>query len=96
MASVILKLTTPVPGEDGQITALELREPTGKDIRQAGVPFAMTEGADIKIDAEAMHKMITALSGQAGFVIDRLSAADWNAAMGAVMGFFGAPTPAQS
>ena len=96
MASVTLTLTTPGAGEEGEITQLVLREPVGKDIRAAGVPFNVSEGGDIVIQAEPMHRLIIALSGQANFVIDRLSAADWSAAMGQVLGFFGASTPAKS
>lgn len=88
--SLTLPLARPVEAHGETVAALTLREPTGKDLRQCGLPYRISmETGEATIDAPAMAKMIAALAAVPPSTVDRLSAEDWQAAMAAVLGFFG-------
>lgn len=86
---VSVPLSTPVEAHGETLAVLTLRPPKGRDIRLAGVPYAITQDGDVRIDGAAMAKMIAALAGVPPSVVDGLSSEDWNTAMMAVLGFFG-------
>lgn len=88
---VTLTLKTPVQAHGGMITALTLREPTGKDIRTAGLPYNLAADGGINIAAGPMGKMLSALAEVPPSTIDMLAAPDWNAAAMVVLGFITGP-----
>jgi hypothetical protein len=92
--SVRVPLATPIEAHGETLHEITLREPTGRDLRTCGLPYRIgMETGEATIDAPAMAKMIGALAALPPSAVDRLSAEDWQAAMGAVLGFFGrAPT----
>lgn len=98
MTDTTIPLSAPVTATDDSgnvitLTALTLRAPTGRDLRICGVPMTMAADGSNSIDAEAVSRLIGALAGQPAFVVDRLPAADWMAAMRTVVGFFRASAP---
>ena len=88
--TVTVNLAAPVEAHGETLTELTLREPTGKDIRSFGMPFRIgAEDGSIVIDSAAMHRYIAGLAGLPPSAVDRMTPTDWQAAMAAVLGFFG-------
>ena len=88
--NVRIPLSTPIEAHGETLSEITLREPTGRDLRLCGLPYRISmETGEATIDASAMAKMISALAAVPPSTVDRLSAEDWQAAMGAVLGFFG-------
>jgi len=94
MDPVTLTLSQPVQGPEGEITALTLRPPVGKDLRECGLPY--TVGNGVEFDAEVCAKLMARLSGVVPPVIDRLAAGDFIAGCMTILGFMTPPTPAAS
>jgi hypothetical protein len=94
--AVDLKLSKPVQAHGEVVTALTLREATGKDLRTAGLPYKLGADGGIAIDAGNMGKMIAQLAAVPTSTVDLLAAPDWNAAAMVVLGFItgSAETPA--
>lgn len=84
---VTLPLTKPVQAHGEVVSTLGLREPTGKDLRIAGLPYKLGADGGIAIDAANMGKMIAQLAAVPTSTVDLLSAPDWNAAAMVVLGF---------
>lgn len=83
-----ITLPQPILDEDGnRITALVLREPTLKDIREIGLPFVITEGVPQPDDGR-MIKMAARLSGLPPPVLNRISANCYFQIVGEMMAFF--------
>lgn len=80
-------LTSPIKRGDETVSFLDLREPTGKDIRICGYPFN-TNGA---INTQAITNLISTLAAVPPSTVDALSLHDWNNAMQAVANFIEAP-----
>ncbi|MDT7953918.1 MAG: phage tail assembly protein [Acetobacteraceae bacterium] len=93
--SVIVKLARPVRSIDRDLTSLTFREPTGRDIIAAGTLFSVGEDGRKIIEAAAVGRMIGRLAGITPDAVDALALSDFNACMGAVMGFL-VETPARS
>jgi hypothetical protein len=88
--TVRVPLSAPIEAHGETLHEIALREPTGRDLRLCGLPYRIAmETGEATIDAPAMAKMIAALGALPPSAVDRLSAEDWQAAMGAVLGFFG-------
>ncbi|MBR0677948.1 phage tail assembly protein [Roseomonas alkaliterrae] len=95
--NVRIPLSTPIEAHGETLSEITLREPTGRDLRLCGLPYRIAmETGEATIDAPAMAKMIAALAAIPPSAVDRLSAEDWQAAMGAVLGFFGKAEAAAS
>ena len=80
-------LAAPITAHGATLSALTLRQPTGKDLRTCGLPYKLTGAGDIAIDAQPMHRMIAELAAVPPSSIDQLSAGDWNAVAMVVLGF---------
>lgn len=97
--SIKLKLSKPIEAHGNQIDEIELREPLGKDVRKCGLPFTVVQresgAVGPEYNTEAAAKMISELSGIPPSSVDKMSAADFTAAMDALFGFFG-PSPPQT
>lgn len=92
-SEVTVPLSRPIQAHGEEVTALTLREPTGKDLRIHGLPYRATQDGEIVVDAGAMARLMVELAGVPLSSIDRLSAVDFQAVTGAIMGFF-QPAPA--
>lgn len=91
--SVSIPLRQPIKAHGGDLHALVLRRPTGRDIRTCGAPYKITQDSEIAVEAAAMHRMIAQLAGVPPSSIDQLDAADWDRASQAVLGFITGTTP---
>jgi len=88
MSEVTIPLTKPVTAHGAEIDQLTLREPNGGDVEHCGYPLAIN-GASVIPQAAAVSKLIARLSGIPPSSVKQLSMPDYNAAMGAVLSFFG-------
>jgi hypothetical protein len=87
---ITVKLTTPVQHPEGHmLTELTFREPKGKDIISAGYPFSVS--GTVSIDIAATAKLMGITANAFSYVIENLSAQDFQTCMGAVLTFFTAP-----
>jgi hypothetical protein len=101
-----LKLRKPIKAHGEEIAELTFREPTGKDIREIGVPFALASGGDGEgvavFNSSVIARYVSRLANVPTSSVDQMSAIDWRNAMAIVNGFFGgggedeAPTPPAS
>ena len=96
-------LAKPIEAHGETLKALSFREPTGKDIREIGVPFTLIADpndpagkSETKFDAPVIAKYIARLANVPPSAVDTLGAQDWLLAMAAVASFFGAPVPSSS
>lgn len=85
--TVSVPLSKPVQAHGQDVSALTLREPTGKDLRTAGLPYKLGADGSIAIDAANMAKMIAQLAAVPPSTVDALAAPDWNAVAMVVLGF---------
>jgi tail assembly chaperone E/41/14-like protein len=87
-----VKLLKPVEAYGEPLTEIELREPTGKDIRKCGVMFkSWTDDNGVQCngaDAEAVARSISLLGNIPMGAVDALSARDFLKCMEAVTSFF--------
>lgn len=89
-----ITLSRPITSIDREMTELTLREPNGHDLVKSGYPIRFGASEATEVDAGAMTILIGRLAGVPYDVVAKLPVGDWNACMGAVMGFFGAsPAP---
>jgi hypothetical protein len=89
---VTIKLKTPVRSGGKDISEIELKEPRGVDIRKCGMPFRLDDGArggtSAEFDTESVAKYISELGGIPPSAVNQLCAADFQAALNAVINFF--------
>lgn len=83
-----IQLTTAVRAHGEDLYVLELREPTGKDVRELGFPYVTTGDAGIKLDAGVIAKYVSRLAGIPLSSVDVMSPADLNSISWDVAGFF--------
>lgn len=83
-----IQLTTAVRAHGEDWFVLELREPTGKDVRELGFPYVTTGDAGIKLDAGVIAKYVSRLAGIPLSSVDAMSPADLNSISWEVAGFF--------
>ncbi|HGL6688656.1 TPA: phage tail assembly protein [Citrobacter amalonaticus] len=57
-----IKLSKPIRAHGEDVHVLELREPTGKDVRELGFPYTTTGDAGVKLDAGTVAKYVSRLS----------------------------------
>lgn len=88
-SEVRVPLRRAIQAHGEEVRELVLREPTGKDLRTMGLPFGFSASGEVQIDAAATHRAIVVLAGVPSSSVDQLSAGDFMAAVGALMGFFG-------
>ncbi|MEJ8324389.1 MULTISPECIES: phage tail assembly protein [Kosakonia] len=92
-----LVLTKPIQAHGETISVLELREPTGKDVRELGFPYVTTGDAGVRLDAGVVAKYIARLGNIPPSSVDTMSPADLNTISWEVAGFFlGTSTPDKS
>jgi len=87
-----ITLTKPVTAHGEEVTELDLREPTARDVQDLGFPYIViiSDGGEaIQLQAKTIGKYASRLGGVPPSTIDLMSAADLSALSGAVMGFFG-------
>ena len=88
MSEVTIPLKKKITAHGAEITSITLREPEGEDVELCGYPLAI-DGSRVIPQAASVSKLISRLAGIPPSSVKRLGMADYNAAMGAVLGFFG-------
>ncbi|WP_318358053.1 phage tail assembly protein [Enterobacter sp.] len=83
-----LQLTKPIQAHGETIHVLELRDPTGKDVRELGFPYQLNQDESVKLLAHVVAKYISQLGGIPPSSVDDMSPADLNAAGWVVARFF--------
>lgn len=84
------KLRKPIQAHGEEIEQLDMREPTGADIRELGLPYRINpEDSTIIVDARVVAKYISSLGAIPSSSVDQLSGSDFSALSMAVVGFFG-------
>lgn len=84
-----IALTKPITVHGDEVTELELREPSAGDVMECGYPLTIGDG-EATPNAETVGKLIARLAGIPPSSVKQMSLPDFNTAMGAVLGFFGA------
>nr|WP_314074885.1 phage tail assembly protein [uncultured Roseococcus sp.] len=96
MSSEPTKVTLhrPIKAHGEELHVLELREPTGRDLRICGLPYRVTQGEEIIVDSAVMARLVVSLASIPMSSVDQLSAPDFQEVTGVVMGFFQQAKPA--
>lgn len=94
--AITLKLKKPVRLGETEISELEFRELTGKDLIECGLPFKTKgENDDPEFDTRVCGALISTLTNLPPSTIGTLSPRDLLAAIRIIAGFFTEPTPAK-
>ncbi len=83
-----IELTKPITAHGGEVHELELREPTAEDVMVCGYPLTIGDGEATPV-ADTIGKLIARLGGIPPSSVKQMSVLDFNACMGAILGFFG-------
>ena len=83
-----IKLSKPVRAHGEDIHVLELREPTGKDVRELGFPYTASGDAGVKMDAGVIAKYISRLASVPPSSVDEMQPSDLNTISWDIVGFF--------
>lgn len=87
-----ITLSKAITAHGADVTELELREPTGKDVQELGFPYIVLMNGDdqaLQIQVKTVGKYVSRLAAVPPSSIDQLSAGDLSALAGAVLSFFG-------
>ncbi|MBC6499942.1 phage tail assembly protein [Citrobacter freundii] len=83
-----IKLSKSVRAHGDELYVLELREPTGKDVRELGFPYTASGDAGVKMDAGVIAKYISRLAGVPPSSVDEMQPSDLNTISWEIVGFF--------
>ncbi|EKN6252616.1 TPA: phage tail assembly protein [Yersinia enterocolitica] len=83
-----LTLTTPITAHGEEITEIEIRDPTGKDVRELGYPYQLNPDDSVKLLSAVVCKYITRLGNIPPSAVDSMSPPDLNMAGWMVARFF--------
>lgn len=89
---MIIKLSKPITAHGEEVTELDLREPTGRDVQDIGFPYLIImsdDGSAIQIQVKTVGKYVSKLASIPPNAVDQLCAADLSTLSGVVLGFFG-------
>ena len=88
MSEVTIQLTKPITAHGEEVSELTLREMTPGDVIECGYPIAF-DGSVVTPQMGPVAKLIARLSGIPPSSVRQMGMPDYNAAMGAVLGFLG-------
>ncbi|AIJ07311.1 phage tail assembly protein [Edwardsiella anguillarum] len=83
-----IKLSKSIRAHGEDIHVLEMREPTGKDVRELGFPYMTSSDAGVKMDSGVIAKYISRLAGIPPSSVDEMQPADLNTISWDILGFF--------
>lgn len=89
---MIIKLNKSIKAHGEEVTELDLKEPTGRDVQDIGFPYLIMMNGDdqaLQIQVKTVGKYVSKLAGIPPSSVDQLSAGDLSTLTGAVMSFFG-------
>ena len=87
-----IELSKPLKDNDKSITSVTLREPTGTDVIDCGMPWCFRtddEGTSTRhVDTKAVGFLISRLTGISMMAVHQMAVPDFMKANNAVIGFF--------
>lgn len=83
-----LELTTPITAHGEEINEIEIRDPTGKDVRELGYPYQLNPDDSVKLLSAVVCKYITRLGNIPPGAVDSMTPPDLNMAGWMVARFF--------
>lgn len=86
-------LSRPIRAHGDDRTTLTLAEPTGKDVREIGLPYKMGADEAIVFDMDKVARYIVRLAGIPMSSVDAMSPADLTRLALEITGFFSASEP---
>jgi hypothetical protein len=89
LEGIVVPLGKPVHVLTGMVSSFTLRDPTGKDMAEAGYPTRFDSVGNTTIDARVMTRFIARLAGVPVTAVEEMSGADWNRCALEVMDFLG-------
>lgn len=87
----VVALSTAITAHGNEVQSLSLRRPTGKDVREIGLPYKMMVDESVTVQTEVAAKYISRLAAIPMSSVDAIDPADFNTLAWAVAGFFMAP-----
>ena len=91
--TISIPLTQPLKAHGEEITELTLRQPKAKDCAQIGLPYTIKMdddgGQQMVINAAIAARFLSQLAAVPTSTIHAMTVADFNAAIGVLLGFFG-------
>ena len=85
-ATVALSVPVKAHGED--VSFLEFREPTSKDLLELGTPMTFTGGGDVRLDLSVVGKYVVRLAGITAKSLEQMKPVDLMKCAQVVSGFF--------
>ena len=81
-------LSAPVKAHGEDVSFLEFREPTSKDLLDLGTPMTFTGNGDVRIDLGVVGKYVVRLAGVTAKSLEQMKPADLMKCAQVVNGFF--------
>lgn len=88
ITEVVVTLSKPIKAHNDEMSSITITKPTGKDVRELGMPFVTNADGELVIKPGIVAKYIESIAGIPMSSIDQLEPADYLALCGAVSGFF--------
>ena len=83
-----VSLSAPVKAHGEDVSFLEFREPTSKDLLDLGTPMTFTGSGDVRIDLAVVGKYVVRLAGVTAKSLEQMKPADLMKCAQVVSGFF--------
>ncbi|WP_127958099.1 phage tail assembly protein [Serratia microhaemolytica] len=83
-----LTLSKAIMAHGEEITEIELREPTGKDVRDLGYPYQLNADESVRLISGVVCKYLSTLGGIPPSAVDAMSPSDLNTGGWLIAGFF--------
>jgi Phage tail assembly chaperone proteins, E, or 41 or 14 len=91
-ATTVQKLNVPIMAHGDQITELEVRRPTTKEVRAIkALPYTLSENSMPVVEPDVVCKYIAVCAGIPQSSVEQLDLADLNALAWVLIGFFMTP-----
>lgn len=84
-----MKLTVPVKFGEEEITELNFKRPSGKQIREVGFPFSLDNEGSMSMKSNICMKYISLCASIPMSVVEKMDPVDLMTASGEIVGFFG-------
>lgn len=84
-----MELTVPVKFGEEEITELNFKRPSGKQILEVGFPFSMDIDGSMSMKSKICMKYISLCASIPMSVVEKMDPVDLMAASGEIVGFFG-------
>jgi hypothetical protein len=96
LGSVLLRLEQPVEAHGETLRTLTLRPLRPEDVTRVGYPLKFDGHGGVEIVADRMSAMMARLADVPPSTVAQLAMADWQVALGVIIGFFGKAGPSET